>query len=102
MSKATAIYVRVSHRDQTHASQLPDLERWDSAHDGSVLCPDDYIALLEQGSFDDVEQKNLVLAAAGRIHAAMHLNQLHFDDLEQSHQYLLAGVLAAILYHRGS
>ena len=37
MSKATALYVRVSHRDQTHASQLPDLERWISAHDGSVL-----------------------------------------------------------------
>lgn len=28
MAKATAIYVRVSHRDQTHTSQLPDLERW--------------------------------------------------------------------------
>jgi len=37
MSKATAIYVRVSHRDQTHASQLPDLERWACAHDGPVL-----------------------------------------------------------------
>ena len=37
MTKATAIYVRVSHRDQTHASQLPDLERWASAHDGPVL-----------------------------------------------------------------
>ena len=37
MSKTTALYVRVSHRDQTHASQLPDLERWASAHDGSVL-----------------------------------------------------------------
>ena len=37
MSKATALYVRVSHRDQTHASQLPDLERWIAAHDGTVL-----------------------------------------------------------------
>ena len=37
MSRATAIYVRVSHRDQTHASQLPDLERWAGAHDGPVL-----------------------------------------------------------------
>jgi DNA invertase Pin-like site-specific DNA recombinase len=36
MSKATAIYVRVSHRDQSHASQLPDLERWTEAHDGNV------------------------------------------------------------------
>jgi len=37
MSKTTAIYVRVSHRDQTHASQLPDLERWGEANDGPVL-----------------------------------------------------------------
>ena len=36
MPKITAIYVRVSHRDQSHASQLPDLERWAEAHDGSV------------------------------------------------------------------
>src|SRR4051794_17931339 len=36
MPKITAIYVRVSHRDQSHASQLPDLERWSEAHDGTV------------------------------------------------------------------
>jgi DNA invertase Pin-like site-specific DNA recombinase len=32
----TAIYVRVSSRDQSHASQLPDLERWLATHDGPV------------------------------------------------------------------
>lgn len=37
MSKATAIYVRVSHRDQTHASQLPDLERWAEAQDELIV-----------------------------------------------------------------
>lgn len=36
MSKVTAMYVRVSHRDQSHASQLPDLERWVEAHDERV------------------------------------------------------------------
>ena len=36
MPKTTAIYVRVSSRDQSHASQLPDLERWAEAHDGPV------------------------------------------------------------------
>lgn len=36
MPKATAIYIRVSHRDQSHASQMPDLERWAAAHDGPV------------------------------------------------------------------
>ena len=34
--KSSAIYVRVSHRDQTHASQLPDLKRWEAAHEGPV------------------------------------------------------------------
>jgi len=36
MSKLTAIYVRVSHRDQKHASQFPDLERWVEANDANV------------------------------------------------------------------
>lgn len=36
MPKTTAIYVRVSTKEQSHASQLPDLERWVAAHDGPV------------------------------------------------------------------
>lgn len=34
--KHTAIYVRVSTIGQDHASQLPDLERWEKAHGGPV------------------------------------------------------------------
>jgi DNA invertase Pin-like site-specific DNA recombinase len=34
--KHTAIYIRVSSKQQDHASQLPDLERWVAAHDGTV------------------------------------------------------------------
>ena len=37
MTKATAIYRRVSSRDRKHASQLPDLERWVEVHDGEVM-----------------------------------------------------------------
>ncbi len=33
MSKITGIYSRVSSREQSHASQLPDLERWGAAND---------------------------------------------------------------------
>jgi DNA invertase Pin-like site-specific DNA recombinase len=36
MSKKTALYVRVSSRDQSHASQLPDLERWTIANECMV------------------------------------------------------------------
>jgi len=37
MAKHSAIYLRVSSKQQNHASQLPDLERWEQAHDGSVV-----------------------------------------------------------------
>jgi hypothetical protein len=70
--------------------------------DGRRLRPGDYIVMLQQGAFDDEEQANLVQAAAGRIQAAIMRGQTHFDQLEQSHQYMLAGVLASILYHRAS
>jgi DNA invertase Pin-like site-specific DNA recombinase len=36
VEKSSAIYCRVSSRDQSHASQLPDLERWAEAHGGPV------------------------------------------------------------------
>lgn len=36
MSKSTAIYLRVSSKQQDHASQLPELEHWTQTHDGKV------------------------------------------------------------------
>lgn len=36
MTKHSGIYLRVSSKQQDHASQLPDLERWVAAHDGAV------------------------------------------------------------------
>ena len=60
----------------------------------------DYALILEQGGFHDIE--NLILAAAGRIKAAMDRNQNHFDDMEEFHQKMLADVIAIILYHRKS
>lgn len=68
--------------------------------DGSRLQPLDYIVMLEQGGFDDLGQAGLVKAAAGRIQAAINRGQNHFDEMEDSHMYMLAGVLSAILYHR--
>jgi DNA invertase Pin-like site-specific DNA recombinase len=35
--KKTAVYVRVSTRDQSEASQLPDLERWAQGREGEVV-----------------------------------------------------------------
>jgi DNA invertase Pin-like site-specific DNA recombinase len=43
VEKITSIYCRVSSRDQSHASQLPDLERWAEAHGGPVAwCKDTF------------------------------------------------------------
>lgn len=33
----TGIYIRVSSVGQDHASQLPDLQRWEKAHDGPIV-----------------------------------------------------------------
>ncbi|PQO27600.1 hypothetical protein C5Y96_18915 [Blastopirellula marina] len=41
MSKDTAIYCRVSTRDQRHASQMPDLERWVASNDSKVIWYED-------------------------------------------------------------
>jgi DNA invertase Pin-like site-specific DNA recombinase len=37
MPKHSGIYLRVSSKQQDHASQLPDLERWAQAHGGPVV-----------------------------------------------------------------
>ena len=61
-----------------------------------------YESILEQGGFDDADQVELLLAAAGRIQAARDHGQVHFDDMEKSHQEMLGAVLSIILYHRQS
>ncbi len=60
----------------------------------------DYSVILQQGGFSDADQRELMLAAAGRIQAARRHRQSHFDEMEDSHQRMLAAVLCAILYHR--
>ncbi|WP_193090526.1 hypothetical protein [Advenella sp. FME57] len=66
---------------------------------GSRLASSDYLATLEQGGFRIEGDKDLLDAAAGRVAAAIRYGQTHFDEMEQGHQVILAGVLAAILFH---
>ncbi|UQA50978.1 hypothetical protein [Vibrio sp. ED002] len=61
---------------------------------------EDYRSILEQGGFDDVEEKDLVLSAAGRIKAALGREQYHIDNMEKGHQIVLCMILSNILYHR--
>ena len=60
----------------------------------------EYGAILEQGGFNELNQSELILAAAGRIHAARIRGQNHFDEMEESPRRILADVLTIILYHK--
>lgn len=73
---------------------------WNIKKVGGRWVGEDYSAILEQGGFNDIDQENLILAATGRIKVALNRKQLHFDDMEQSHQKMLVDVLAIILYYR--
>lgn len=61
----------------------------------------EYESILEYGGYiDDSDQENLVLATAGRVQAAKNRCQNSFDDMEESHQRMVAAVLSVILFHR--
>jgi len=74
---------------------------WEIRKAGNRWIGADYGSILEQGGFDDVNQKDLLQAAAGRIQAALDRRQMHFDEMEESHRQMLGAVLSIILYHRG-
>ncbi len=74
--------------------------KWKIQKKGSRWVGEDYLAILEQGGFDDVDQHNLVLAAVGRVRAAMDHGQITFDQMEIGHRNILGGIIANILYFR--
>ena len=76
--------------------------KWPIKKVGSRWIGAEYESILEQGGFEDLDEKNLILAAAGRIAAAKKRGQCHYDDMEESHRKMLAAVLSIILYHRAS
>ena len=87
------------HEDILAERTLRDL-KWPIQKKGNRWIGADYISVLEQGAFEDLDQRNLVTAAAGRVHAALDHGQVRFDDMEDGHCYILAGLLSVIIYHR--
>lgn len=75
---------------------------WNIHKQGGRWVGMDYDSILEQGGFSDINEKNLVEAATGRIQAAISRQQNHFDDMEEHHQRMLAAVMTIIIYHRTS
>ena len=57
-------------------------------------------SILEQGAFGDLQQRDLIAAAAGRVHTALDYGQNHFDEMDEGHFYMLAALLSIIIYHR--
>lgn len=62
----------------------------------------EYKVILEQGGFGDIDEKNLVTAARGRIDAAYRFGQKKFDEMEEGHMIILSNILSIILYHRNN
>ncbi|RWO89819.1 hypothetical protein [Mesorhizobium sp.] len=67
--------------------------RWEGA---------DYQMILEQGAFCDIGQRELATAAAGRVHMALDFGQWHFDEMDDGHMTMLAGLMTIMIYHRYS
>jgi hypothetical protein len=74
--------------------------RWAIQKAGNRWTGAPYASILEQGGLNDFNQKNLCLAACGRVKAALKRGQRHFDDMEESHREMLADVMAILLYRR--
>ena len=74
---------------------------WNIKKVGSRWVGEEYAAILEQGSFDDLDERDLCFAACGRVKAALERGPMHFDQMEDFHRKMLADVFAIILYQRG-
>ena len=74
--------------------------KWPIQKKGGRWIGADYPSILEQGAFDDLDQRSLIAAATGRVHAALDHGQMNFDDMEEGHLHILAALLSIIIYHR--
>ena len=74
--------------------------KWPIQKKGGIWIGADYQSILEQGAFRDIAQRDLTIAAAGRVHVALDFGQAHFDDMDDAHMAMLAGLLTTIIYHR--
>jgi hypothetical protein len=82
------------------AEYVRDRLKWPIYKSGNRWVGADYGSIIQQGGFDDLDEQDLIKAAAGRIRAAIVRGQRHYDQMEDSHRAILATVLSVILYHR--
>lgn len=99
LSTATPPVKYHDHEDRLAQYVIKHL-RWPISKVGKRWAGEDYAAIIEQGGSHDINEGDLILAAAGRIQAAIARGQLRYDDMEESHRIMLGAVLSVILYHR--
>lgn len=91
---------------QYHDNEDTLVENWIKDHGwpiqkkGKTWIVDDYQHILEQGSFADLGQQNLMTAATGRVQTAMDFSQMHFDDMDEAHLNMLAAIMTIAIYQR--
>jgi len=74
--------------------------KWPIQKKGGRWLGADYQSILEQGGFRDFGQRDLAIAAAGRVHMALDYGQTHFDEMDDAHMTMLAAVMTIMIYHR--
>lgn len=87
------------HEDRLAERVVTDL-KWPIQKKAGRWIGEDYQCILEQGAFRDVGQRELIAAAAGRVHRALDFGQTHFDDMDDGHMAMLAGLMTTCIYHR--
>lgn len=97
---ATKPAKRYHRREDIVASYVVTRLRWAISKKEKYWVGAEYDSILEQGGFDDIDERNLVLAAAGRVMTARDHGQNHYDHMEESHRRMLGTILRVILYHR--
>lgn len=89
------------HEDTLAEAVIRSLN-WPIQKKGNRWIGADYESILEQGAFDDLNQRDLAASAAGRVHAALDRDQVHYDAMDQAHAHMLSAVLTVMIYHRYS
>lgn len=87
------------HEDRLAENVVANL-KWPIVKKGGRWVGADYDSILQNGAPADLDQNDLILAASGRVTAALARGQIHFDGMEKSHRHMLAAVMSIIIYWR--
>jgi hypothetical protein len=88
-----------NHEDHLAEAVVRDLG-WPIQKRGTRWMGADYVSILEQGAFRNLQQFHLIAAASGRVQAAFKHGQTHMDDMEDAHRWMLTALMTIAIYHR--